>query len=1625
MTKKCIEIRGAHEHNLQGFDLDLPLHLLIGVCGISGSGKTSLAFDTLFKEGQRRFLESLSLHTRQFLASEQRPRVESIRNLPAAIAVDQRSVRRHSRSTVGTLSGLFFPLRMLYARGASRPCDSCHKKIRADLEQCPHCASKNRKLTASHFSFNSDKGACPNCKGLGVEDRVDPDLLIADPSLSIAQGALVPTTKSGYIVYSQVTVDVLKDIAKAHGFDLDTPWQDLKEEDHQVIFYGSNKLKVPFGKHSLESRMRWSGISARPRQEGYYRGIIPTIEDILKRDRNENALRFARSFPCSQCKGQRLDRTSLAAHLYFKKEDDLLARNIADVANLSATEMARELSSIVFDSSELKEALKLFIQMMQERLLLMNKLGLGHLTLFRSANSLSTGEAKRLRLLAQLIGGLSGLFYVFDEPMSGLHQSEYQAIVDAFDSIIDRDNTIMMVEHHPDVLALSDHIVDIGPFAGNEGGKLLASSRKSNYLSAAKENAKTPTQRLFVEEKEWDYKKQKEILNWIALKGINKRCFNRVDVRFALNRLNIICGKSGTGKTTLLLDILGENLQRLVSHGRHDREICERIEGFNPILRVVKIDANPIGRTPRSNPATYTKVFDDIRNLYAALPAAKEKGLTRSSFSFNTKGGRCEVCQGAGYRQIGMHFMTDVEFLCDSCQGKRFVDEVLSIRYKNLTIADVLDLKIGEAADVFSDQKKIATRLNALIKVGLSYLNLGQRATTLSGGEAQRIKLAAELSKPTKKHTLFLLDEPSTGLHGYDLERLLSLFNDLITSGHSIVIADHDLLLLKNADHLIQLEKNESTQESKISYEGVYSQDAFEGEKVILKRKEEKKDSSRDISLSKVSTHNLKAIDLKIPLHQITVITGKSGSGKSSLAFDTIAAEAKRRYAENLSSVARRYLGKLARPIFEEIKNLRPTIAIDQNLSRDHDRSTVGTMTEINEFLRLIFSRQSGGRFTMREFSFNHQSGACKACQGRGRAWRFDEKKFISSPCLSLIDGATKGTSRGRYYGESDGRFIAILKTIFNTLDFDITQTWKELDSKAKDIVCYGTGEKQWDVEWNYKRGQRKGVHQFQTKWLGFSSIIEEDFHLATTSRKQDQLKALLSEVDCELCEGSRLNQKVRQIKVADSSIDQLQNLSVRDLIHFIATDGGGLLSDKEKMLFRDPLNRIFERLKNIEQVGLSHLSLSRPLSTLSTGELRRLQIASAIESSLSDIIYVIDEPSLGLHIQDLEALNGIFDDLIVKGNTLIIVDHHPILISHADYRIELGPGSGDFGGEVLYAAKAETDHNKNYGIKRIDDNHQLVPSCKIKKAFAHNLKDVDISVAISALNVICGVSGSGKSTLLFDVIAKSIENQRAEGCCGLEGFDQFDSIVKVDATSIGRTPKSTIATYTGYWDALKSFYGKSDQAKAKGLGVKDFSTSNSGSQCDDCKGVGALKIELDIFEDYWSECPTCLGKRLQPKPLSVRYKGLSIADALSLRAEDVARYFQDDKIAAISKALCDCGLGYMRMDRWSTTLSGGEAQRVKIAKALLGKKKGQSLYLLDEPTRGLHPEDSQILSKLFMSMVECGETLLMIEHDLSLISAANWIVELGGKEGGELLFSGKPSDLSKKTPIGFYLSKQ
>ncbi len=1275
---------------------------------------------------------------------------------------------------------------------------------------------------------------------------------------------------------------------------------------------------------------------------------------------------------------------------------------------------------------------------------------------------------------------------------------------------------------------------------------------------------------------------------WLTVRGARHHNLKNIDVHFPLGRFIGVTGVSGSGKSSLVIDILRERLFRdlngaeIVAPGEH-----AGIEGTEHLDKVIDIDQKPIGRTPRSNPATYIKVFDPIRDLFAKLPDAKVRGYRPGRFSFNVPagsagGGRCEACEGNGANRMDMEFLADIWVTCPVCGGHRFNHETLQIRYRGKSIADVLEMDVQEALGHFANIPKIERMLRTLHDVGLDYIKLGQSSTTLSGGEAQRIKLARELVKRSTGRTLYLLDEPTTGLHFEDIRRLLSVLHGFVDAGNTVIVIEHNMDILKTADWIIDLGPEggeaggyivaegtpEQVADCPASYTGQALREVLHPRKILAAKRRGRTLAAkhrysagnngefREILVVGAEQHNLKHIDARFPRGAMTVCSGVSGSGKSSFALDTVYAEGQRRYVESLSAYARQFLGQITKPKVERIDGLSPAISIEQKTASHSPRSTVGTVTEIYDYMRILWARigqpycprcgvpvgaassdeiverlmtlpegtrvlllapidctggetyadlfarekangfarvrvdgtvheltrppaidrrsrhrvelvvdrlvirtaqrariadsvelalsigngwliaapldegqeirfsqhrsctQCGSSFeelTPHHFSFNTRLGWCTACEGLGVQQGAGVETIVSQAGRSIREGAITGWAEIR-----DHKYLLqLVGKLAEHLGFDLDTPWFQIAEPARQAFLYGTGATWFEAD--------SGL-RFQ--WKGFYPAIDEAARSSWQYRSR--LSGLTTEVACHQCGGSRLRPEAGAVRVGGKTIVEVCRLPLDAAHRFFEQLR---IDARERRIAGEVLVEIRNRLKFLLDVGLDYVTLNRSAPTLSGGESQRIRLASQIGSGLTGVLYVLDEPTIGLHPRDNRRLLAALTHLRDLGNTLLMVEHDREVIQRADHVLDFGPGAGTDGGRIVAKGtpagiqRAAASLTGRYlsgrevipvpSERRVPTNRTL----RIIGARQHNLRNLDVTIPLGCFVAITGVSGSGKSSLINDILypalAKRLHraNLEAGGHDEIRGVEYIDKVINVDQSPIGQSPSSNPATYTGLFDEIRELFAKLPEAKVRGYAANRFSFNRPGGRCEACEGNGQRRIEMHFLPDVWVPCETCGGTRYKAETLDVKYKGKSIADVLELRVADARQHFAHiPRIRRMLQTLTDVGLGYIALGQPAPTLSGGEAQRVKLAAELGRPNTGKTLYILDEPTTGLHFDDLRKLLEVLHRLCDLGNTVVCIEHNLDVIKTADWVIDLGpegGEGGGEIVAEGPPEKIA------------
>ncbi|HVU24293.1 MAG TPA: excinuclease ABC subunit UvrA [Opitutus sp.] len=2013
-TPECIRLRGVRQNNLKGFDLDVPLGRYIAVTGLSGAGKSSLVFDTLHAEGQRRYVETFSAYTRQFLDLLDKPKVDAIENIRPSIAIEQTNTVKTSRSTVGTMTELtdFFKVwfshvaacfdpatgerveddtpqsiwqkvsavhasrTVIVAFKVTKPANLAWPEIlknlknqsyvrvllpgggerqRADAVPALHriddllalpLAALDSKLPASPalhvvqdrialrpddkarfleavetalhfgagevflfaagnyaelghfsrglhspktgrtfrpaspalFSFNSPLGACPRCRGFGRVIEIDYRLALPDQSLSLDQGAIKCWESD---IYGESKKDLYV-FTRKKKIPTNVPFASLTPEQRDYIVNGEPGYGKENGKQWPQY---WYGL------RGFFRWLEAHtykmhVRVFLARYRAYNA--------CPDCRGTRLQPESLCWQWQGKTLPQLYQLPVTDLLALLGDSQPSTLDSQLLNA----HTADLAFDSILTRLRYLQHVGLGYLTLDRQSRTLSGGEVERVNLTGCLGTSLVDTLFVLDEPSVGLHPRDIDRLIAIIRTLTDAGNTVIVVEHDEAMIRAADHVIEIGPEPGTRGGHVVFqgtvpemlrsrtsitgayfSGRQTIPVPAGRRPAGSPlagaADRGAVSPP-----------RWLTFQNATKHNLQNLSFRLPLRRLVCLSGVSGSGKSTLLDNVIYQGLLTQRLQLTEDPATIESILLSGPVaasdsqlstLRsqlapaagafsdIVLVDQSPLSRTPRSNPALYTEAWELIRELFAATPAAQAAGYTASSFSFNSGDGRCDHCQGLGYERVEMQFLSDVFVPCPICEGRRFKPEILAIRWHDRSVADLLATSVTDALSLFAGEPEIHRRLASLDSVGLGYLTLGQPLNTLSGGESQRLKLVRYLGvfsadsetvgrtlrppspaedpepktqNPEPPGALLLLDEPTTGLHRHDVKRLLSVLQQLVDRGHSVVVIEHNLDVLKSADWLIEIGPDAGANGGRIVAEGPpehlatthtatapYLRDALSNCHTLYDKLEMPGDaalaaaespapyagsgsqlSALDSPLSAslpqlvitgARENNLKNLSLAIPHHEFSVVTGVSGSGKSTLAFDIVFAEGQRRFMESMSPYARQFVEQLPRPAIDRLTGIPPTVAIEQRVTRGSRKSTVATITEVAQYLRLLYARlgvqhhpETGKPVTplspaqlknllarvlttprarrtkhlylcaplIRGRKGHHQPIATwiekqgyELMRADGRVLRADafqkldrykehdievviadlkaicpesrgKSKATKPPSGSQLSALSSQLSEALRLGKgscfllaSDGTILSWFST--TRTDIESGESFPELDPKHFSFnsprgwcpTCRGHGRVfPWMIEYADEDDEEDPAKRLR------------DFGIDSADDLSD------TGTPCPECHGARLNRIARAVKLhfrvpgrraasTRSGLSALDSrLSALSLPQLLASTPAQLLAHlrqlaldvRGRLVTQDIIPQIEERLKFLDHVGLGYLSLDRPTETLSGGEAQRIRLAAQLGSNLSGVLYVLDEPSIGLHARDNDRLIETLQSLRQKGNTLLVVEHDEEVMAHADRIIDLGPAAGIHGGELLaHGTPAEIKRTEKSltglflkkgiahplrGTYRPAGRSPTSPSgskptrraskpdgevglhlswLELRGAALRNLKSFDLHLPLGRLIMVAGPSGAGKSTLFRDLLhpavahaiktnAKNLSGRafvRATNFAGdsvsqlsalnsqlpfesLRGAQAFKGVIEVDQSPIGKTPRSTPATYLGIFDLIRQFFASRPEAKIRGYTASRFSFNTPGGRCPTCAGAGRIKLEMAFMPDTYLACDDCHGLRYSSEVLDLEWKQKNIGQVLQLTFEEAAAFFDfHSQLSQVCRLMCDCGLGYLTLGQSSPTLSGGEAQRLKLVTELSRglqtyreRSRGiqpRNLYLLEEPTIGLHLSDCEKLIRVLHSLVDQGHTVVVIEHHLDLLAEADYLVELGpvgGPDGGELLYQGPLAGLLrvKRSPTAPYL---
>lgn len=1848
-AEAVIRVRGARQNNLKGIDLDLPLGHLSVVTGLSGSGKSSLVFDTLYAEGQRRYVETFSPYARQFLERLDPPRVDAIEGIPPAIAIQQGNTVKTSRSTVGTLTELCDYFKLLMPHCARLICPGCGREVRketpadawerlfdghgreaivafdlalpptgglraaaetlraqgyrrawrngavVELDALParsgetvlrviqdrlklEASEKGRFLEAAEnaqragggrfvvfppsgaperafsaslrcapcarafpeprpalFSFNHPLGACPACRGFGRTMEIDLRKVLPDANRSLRDGAIVPWQRG---VSAECQSDLLA-WCRRRKVDADAPFSQLPERHRRWVLDGDPEDPGDTGYGP------WYGV------RGYFRWLE---SKSYKMHMRVLLSRFRVYRDCAACGGGRLQPEALNFKLAGKSLAEMYGMPVGDLSAFIERETPR--------AARAGDPMRIVREEILTRLRLLGEVGLDYLALNRAARTLSGGEVQRVHLIACLGAAMVNTLFILDEPSVGLHPRDVGRLIRVLRALRDRGNTVVVVEHDAAIIRAADRFIELGPAAGDGGGRILHDLPMARALDGAVNAGESLTLDYVRGARAVSAPRPRRVVAAdtprLRVRGARENNLRGITVEFPLGRWICVTGVSGSGKSTLLHRVLYANAASLRGESAEDPGACDGLDGLERVGRMILVDQSPLTRSARSSPALYTGVWEGLREILAETPVARRAGFSPSAFSFNAGEGRCARCGGSGHEKIEMQFLPDVVIQCPVCRGKRFRGEVLAARFASWNAAEWLEASVAAAAERLANaagddadarlerhRAQALQRLRLLESVGLGYLRLGQPLGALSGGEAQRLKLCGHLVEAEKdasaersKGTVFLFDEPTTGLHFDDVRMLIGVLQRLVDAGNTVLVIEHHLDFIAAADWIVDLGPEagagggdlvacgppEQIAACAVSHTGRVLKQAFAaaGDPDGTRRAKTAGEASgcgesaaegraaREASPVRVihaREHNLRNLTLEIPKERMVVLTGPSGSGKSSLAFDLVFAEGQRRFLDCVSAYARQYVEQLARGDVDRIEGIPPTVAIEQRVTRGGWKSTVATVTEAQHFVRLLYAKLGVQHCPDCQVPVREQDEDSAVAAALARARAFGEGRLLAPVVRArkgfhektLVWAAKRGIARARVDGgwreikdllakRSLGRYRE------HTIELDCG-TIRGRDGEAgrvRDALRMGEGTLLLAPVRSRSGGREEvvSVHRACAACgRSFAALDPRDFSFNSPAGwcpscfgygvhwREETLAELRGEEEaerdqrierreagerearvCSECGGARLKRDALAVRVGGMTPADFAQMSGREAAAWLTRMK---FAGRERSIARDLVPQILERLRFLEEVGLGYLGLGRSAVTLSGGESQRIRLAAQLGSNLRGVLYVLDEPTIGLHPHDNERLLGILDGLKRRGNSLLVVEHDEETMRRADWLIDLGPGAGRHGGEIVWqgapgAAASARDAGKRSASRTLEflRNPMRHPMrgarrglreaawVEIVGATFHNLRGASARIPVGRLTVVTGVSGAGKSSLVRGVLLPGLHGKLPRERGAVRGAALVAAAYEVDQSPIGKTPRSCPATYLGVWDEIRRLFAATPEARMRGYGPGRFSFNVVGGRCERCEGQGRVRFAMNFLPDADLPCEVCGGERFNAETRAVRYRGRSVAEVLAMSVEEAEAFFGFHRlIAEPLKLLAETGLGYVALGQSSPTLSGGEAQRLKLASELMRgqgwgarghaarpEKKG-NLYALEEPTIGLHFADVEKLLGVLHRLVDAGHTAVVIEHNLDVIAEADYVLDLGpegGAGGGRVVACGAPEEIAahRQSRTGKFLNK-
>ncbi|AWD32638.1 UvrABC system protein A [Candidatus Kinetoplastibacterium sorsogonicusi] len=1739
--QNSIEVYGAKQNNLKNIDISIKKNQLIVITGVSGSGKSSFALETIHAESNRLYIETFSTYIKQFLDKINRPNVTKINGLQPSIAISNKNQIKNFYHTIGSITDINMYVRLLFLHKSKLFCKKCKKLIKkydtnliiSDLQSkyyelknhivfitfpiiipenfyiedilsvllkigysrifykktskefhvfqisdilenitnydikdiiyviqyksklpiqiekdhflleninksldqgkgkilifftnndvinielnysnslyCSNCNIHYNEVNQNCFSFHSPVGACEYCKGFGHTIEPSLDLIIPNQNLTIKEGAIKLLQIKSHEKYKN---DLLK-FLKKFNIPLNIPWKDLYDSQKTLILYGEKHHDTQH--NFVES---W---------ENYWYGIIPFFHWLETKSYKIQIKvllsKYKKRILCTQCKGTRIKNEFLLWRIGSKNiklsenlNEQILdsnkilnnpnGLNINDIMSLEIFTLYKYIHYLYLHDKE-NETHNVYLDLLS-RLQLILDFGLGYLNLNRTVNTLSSGELQKIIIIKSLGNNLTNTIFIIDEPSTGLHNSDIDKLIKNFHKLRSNNNTVIVIDNNPKIILSADTIIEIGPGPGKDGGNIVFNGDIKNFI-----NSNTLTAQYIKKEKlivRNIYNFQIDQLPKIIVQNICVNNLKNIKIELPIGKLTCITGISGSGKSTLINNVISKILEK------SNNFICT--SGIENIKKVILVDQSKVINTKKSIIATYIKVYDLIRKLFAQLSTSIAKGYTQGSFSFNTGNERCLFCNGIGYENIDIKFISDIHCICPECNGTRFQSDILNIKLENLkinkkaNISEVLNMSISEAVEFFTDIN-ILKKLRKIQDIGLGYILLGQSLTTLSDGELQRLKLITYISNinENQKDSLFIFDEPTKGLHFEDINNILSIFYDLLKFQNTIIVVEHNLDFIKISDWIIELGpgsglnggevvatgKLDDIINNNVSLTGLELKKYIDyiDKSSILNQKyinNIHKKSINKINIINAYANNLKNINVKIPLGCLNVITGVSGSGKSSLAFDIIFNEGKKKYLNTISLNKFSVIKPLEKSKVQDVLGIPPTIALKQHHNIGNCKSTISTLTDIYYFFKLLYSKlglQICNQCNKPVFSYNLEQIIAFLLKKYKNKIVIITANLVADSHVIYDNIYKKIKNYSSDYILIDNKICSassytslINNTKKHTIDIIIEKILINIKNKdkiiniLKDAIFISNGIINIYLNINDQNNNDLIVNknlllfdkcsipikkiclncnilfpELTSQFFSFNSRYGWCTNCLGTGIDNNQSLENNEENLCTSCNGSRLNVKASNVTFQNVSINKISDMTIKDLFIFLGKIN--IKNKREKIIYSNIFKEIKHRLKFMIDMGLDYLKLNRSINTLSGGELQRVKLASYLGLNLEGICYILDEPTIGLHSIDTKKLLKALYKLIHKGNTLIVVEHDEDIIKNADHVIDIGPYAGQYGGNIIFQGNPiniKNSHNSITGKYLNKEFHHFI--CKkdlykysqkdtsiiINNINFRNLKNLNIKFLLNNLCVVTGVSGSGKSTLVNDILVKNliIYNNKIKnffGCKDLVMNEDIKNIIKINQSSIGKNSKSCPATYMEFWDDIRQLFSNTNQAKINGWNIKHFSFNTGEGRCKVCDGYGYIELEMIYLPNTSIECYECHGKRFSKKILEIKVHNKNIDEILNMEISDALNFFTfHKKIYNKLHILKDFGLGYLKIGQSSKTLSGGESQRLKLA---------------------------------------------------------------------------------------------